>query len=359
MTWHRYPFDGEPTPCENVEEFVQSLVSMPEATEATTKFIFRGHSSNRYKLIPSALRVTHEDNKSAVGPWGPLGVQNLNTEHRQQSHELQLVSLFCKMAHEAGLPLPGIQTPGLRELLITQSYSNSAFEVPGAFNEAGTRPLLQWPPDELLPVLGLMQHYGMPTRLLDWSTSPLTAAYFGLNGVTIDSENNDTVKNLDEVQIWALSVNEIETYSALDPGRTNPNRHQRISKRFPYRIVRSPSDQNPNLRHQQGVFTVKLSTQEFYENPAEGRPMSDFPTERIEFHDDILSNNYIKSGGASFTSSTPHIPNVPRFYRLSLPTHLVMPALRWIQTLGYSGNRLFDGYYGVVKSASEHLKTRI
>jgi hypothetical protein len=29
----------------------------------------------------------------------------------------------------------------------------------------------------------LMQHYGMPTRLLDWSTSALTAVYFASDDI--------------------------------------------------------------------------------------------------------------------------------------------------------------------------------
>jgi hypothetical protein len=95
--------------------------------------------------------------------------------------------------------------------------------------------------------MALAQHYGVPTRLLDWTRQPYIAAFFAAESAKklLDDRKCDFAECL---VVWAFYF--------PDLGRQDDE----VRKYAPISVVTAPKATNTNMKAQQGVFTLLNTT---------------------------------------------------------------------------------------------------
>ncbi|MBN1547189.1 MAG: FRG domain-containing protein, partial [Syntrophaceae bacterium] len=164
----------------------------------------------------------------------------------------------------------------------------------------------------------LAQHYGVPTRLLDWSDRPLVAAFFAARSAA----KNPSGKLL---SVWALNLDWIINVAFPDARPA-----QKIRKMSVY-VVTAPRATNPNLHAQGGVFTT------------ENLVKKDFPKKVAVSSVNVMvqkkwkAKKYVR----------------PVMAHVTLPGGEAKKLLRLLNQIQINSATIFPGYQGVAKSLEE------
>ena len=137
-------FKDVTVPCKTAREFLDNL-DLTHPRWFRQNWIFRGQNDARWELEPSLFRKCNLDTKPGL--------------------ELALIRLFISNANLAQLPIPNNSL----------GYYSNAFKPTVRQLSAGARY------DFSHVVFAIAQHSGVPTRLLDFTHSPLVAAYFAVD----------------------------------------------------------------------------------------------------------------------------------------------------------------------------------
>lgn len=261
-------------------------------------WVFRGHSDDGYKLIPSALREG-----ANLGYSFNIANTDRSTNKDQIQGELEILQEFYWASDAQGLYLPG-------DVNLLRTPKNWV-KIEKKINKNG------WPIDDFLPLLALAQHYQLPTRLLDWSYKPLIAAFFAARKANTRNGNG-------KIGIWALDLNWVINKAFVGRGE---NKNKKLS----VYVVTAPRHSNPNLHAQGGVFTTEEISQKYLNSSVNCNSVDQIIKDRCA---QISIDN-------------------PVMMHFTLPTNKAGELLRLLAQEGISSSIVFPGFKGVADSIKE------
>jgi len=266
-------------------------------------WVFRGLARESYPLRPSAFR------ENAFTPFIRAQVDRpVTSPADQRGLEDHFLVEFCSRADRANIHVPG-DRPELRD----PRRALPRYDP------------MEFPPVEKLHMVALAQHYGIPTRLLDWTRYPRVAAYFAVEQIAKAKGKkyrpSPSIDGKESCAVWALNRGLLRLV------------FQRVQSDPTVHFITAPQATNPNLAAQGGVFTLVQPTKN------DVHPLPDVDRAILDLADRIPDDLARHS---------------PFLVKMILPPKEARTALRLLAADDVNASTIWPGLKGVVDAMKEN-----